>query len=131
MSARELTICSSSKYYDVVRIVTGHLAERGITVNTPRFDFNEQLVEVTPEQKRELTHEFLDKIRRSAAIYIVAADGYTGRSVCIETGFAAALGLPVYISEPPAEAAVAALVTEVVSTADAPDFLAEALKDSR
>ena len=131
MSARELTICSSSKYYDVVRTVTGHLAERGITVNTPRFDFNEQLVEVTPEQKRELTHEFLDKIRRSAAIYIVAADGYTGRSVCIETGFAAALGLPVYISEPPAEAAIAALVTDVVSIVDAPDFLAKALTDGR
>ncbi|WP_229070624.1 hypothetical protein [Actinoplanes sp. DH11] len=131
MSARELTICSSSKYYDVVRTVTGHLAERGITVNTPRFDFNEQLVEVTPERKRELTHEFLDKIRRSAAIYIVAADGYTGHSVCIETGFAAALGLPVYISEPPAEAAVAALVTDVVSTTDAPDVLAEALTDGR
>jgi hypothetical protein len=131
VSARELTICSSSKYYDVVRTVTGQLAERGVTVNTPRFDFNEQLVEVTPEQKRELTHEFLDKIRRSAAIYIVAGDGYTGRSVCIETGFAAALGLPVYISEPPAEAAIAALVTDVVSTADAPDILAQALTDGR
>jgi hypothetical protein len=127
VSVRELTICSSSKFYDVVRTVAGHLAERGITVNTPRFDFSEQLVEVTPEQKRELTHEFLDKIRRSAAIYIVAADGYTGRSVCIEAGFAAALGLPVYISEPPAEAAVAALVTGVVSPAEAPDFLARAL----
>jgi nucleoside 2-deoxyribosyltransferase len=131
VSAHELTICSSSKYYDVVRTVTGHLAERGITVNTPRFDFNEQFVEVTPEQKRELTHEFLEKIRRSAAIYILAADGYTGRSVCIETGFAAALGLPVYISEPPAEAAIAALVTDVVGTTDAPDFLAKALTDGR
>jgi len=127
----ELTICSSSRYYDVVRTVAGHLTERGITVNTPRFDFDEQVVEVTPERKRELTHEFLGKIRRSAAIYIVAADGYTGRSVCIETGFAAALGLPVYISEPPAEAAVAALVTDVVSTADAPAFLARALTNSR
>ncbi|XVU30205.1 hypothetical protein ACQPZJ_24875 [Actinoplanes sp. CA-054009] len=124
-SAAEVTICSSSKYYDRVRTVAGGLADRGIAVNTPRFDFSEEIVEVSAEQKRMLTHEFLAKVRRSACIYIVAVDGYTGCSVSIETGFAAALGIPAFISETPVEAAIEALVSDIVSIENAPDFLAE------
>jgi hypothetical protein len=124
---QEVTICSSSKYYDVVRLLAEKLVERRVAVNTPRLDFNEELVEVSADQKRALTHEFLEKIRRSTCIYVVAGDGYTGRSVCIETGFAAALDIPVFISEPPAEAAVSALVRDVVSVEGAPDFLAKLL----
>ena len=120
----EVTICSSSKYYDAVKEIAGHLADRGVAVNTPRFDFDEEVVEVTADRKRELTHEFLAKVRRSACIYVVAAGGYTGCSVSIETGFAAALSIPIFASEPPVEAAVAALVSNIVSVADAPDFLA-------
>ncbi|GAA2523721.1 hypothetical protein [Winogradskya humida] len=119
----EVTICSSSKYYGVVQSLAGKLADRQVVVNTPRFDFDEEIVEVPAAQKWALTHEFLAKIRRSACIYVVAEGGYTGRSVCIETGFAAALGIPVFISERPVEEAVNALVREVVSVGDAPDFL--------
>ena len=121
----EVTICSSSKYYDLVRSVAEQLADRRVPVNTPRFDFSEQIVDVSADQKRQLTHEFLGKVRRSACIYVVAVGGYTGCSVSIETGFAAALGIPVFVSEPPAEAAVGALVSDIVSVEDAPDFLAK------
>ncbi|MFF5084225.1 hypothetical protein ACFY36_44870 [Actinoplanes sp. NPDC000266] len=121
----EVTICSSSKYYELVRTVAGRLTDRRVTVNTPRFDFDEEVVQVTADQKRMLTHEFLGKVRRSACIYVVAVEGYTGCSVTIEVGFAAALNIPIFVSEPPAEAAVSALVSEVVSIDDAPDFLAK------
>lgn len=120
----EVTVCSSSKYYDVVRTVADQLADRRVAVNTPRLDFDEEVVEVTADQKRMLTHEFLNKVRRSACIYVVAVAGYTGCSVSIEAGFAAALNIPIFASEPPAEAAVNALVSDVVSVDDAPDFLA-------
>ncbi|GAA2589997.1 hypothetical protein GCM10010435_80870 [Winogradskya consettensis] len=119
----EVTICSSSKYYGVVQSLAGELVDRQVVVNTPRFDFDEEIVEVRAEQKWALTHEFLGKVRRSACIYVVAEGGYTGRSVCIEIGFAAALDIPVFISERPLEEAVNALVSEVVSIDDAPDFL--------
>jgi hypothetical protein len=123
----EVTICSSSKYYDVVKRVADRLVDRQVAVNTPRFDFNEEIVEVTADQKRELTYEFLEKVRRSACIYVVAVAGYTGCSVSIETGFAAALSIPIFVSEPPAEAAVSALVSDIVSVDDAPGFLAKFL----
>jgi hypothetical protein len=120
----EVTICSSSKYYGAVKAIADELTERRVRVNTPRFDVDEEIVDVTPEQKMRLTREFLDKVRRSTCIYVVAEDGYTGRSVCIEIGFAAALEKPVFISESPVEAAVSALVRDVVSVEDAPAFLA-------
>ena len=123
----EVTICSSSRYYDAVKGVADQLVDRRVAVNTPRFDFNEEIVEVTAEQKRELTHEFLEKVRRSACVYVVAVAGYTGCSVSIETGFAAALNIPIFVSEPPAEAAIGALVKDVVSVDDAPEFLAKFL----
>ena len=106
-----LTICSSSKFYEVAQAVAQQTADRGVTVHTPRFDFNEELVAVTVTDKIQLTHEFLRKIEASDAIYVVDGGGYTGRSVCIEIGYASALGKTVVLSEPPAENAVRALNT--------------------
>jgi len=113
-----LTICSSSKFYGTAQCIAKELADAGIVVYTPRFDFNEEVIEVTKDDKVELTHEFLGKIHRSDAIYVIDHDGYTGRSVCIEIGYACALGKAVLLSETPAENAVQALTSEVVSVGD-------------
>jgi nucleoside 2-deoxyribosyltransferase len=115
---RTLTICSSSKFYETAQFLATELTAAGLTVFTPRFDFNEEVVEVTMADKINLTHEFLRKIDRSDAIYVIDQDGYTGRSVCIEIGYASALGKKVILSEPPAENAVRALATEVVTVGD-------------
>jgi nucleoside 2-deoxyribosyltransferase len=112
---RTLTICSSSKFYETAQFLAKELTAAGLTVFTPRFDFNEEVVEVTMADKISLTHEFLRKIDRSDAIYAIDQDGYTGRSVCIEIGYASALGKKVILSEPPAENAVRALATEVTA----------------
>lgn len=113
-----LTICSSSKFYDTAQALAKEMTRTGITVYTPRFDFNEEVVEVSAGDKIHLTHDFLRKIDRSDAIYVIDQDGYTGRSVCIEIGYASALGKPVIVSEPPAENAVNALTTEVIPVKD-------------
>lgn len=115
---KTVTICSSSKFYPQAQQVAARLAERGLTVHTPRFDYNEEVVEVRPEDKKWLTREFLSKIDDSDAVYVIDENGYTGRSVCIEIGYAAALRKRVILSEPPAEAAGAALADAVVSVND-------------
>lgn len=115
---KTLTICSSSKFYETAQTLAKEMARAGITVYTPRFDFNEEILNVTRDDKISLTHEFLSKIDRSDAIYVIDQDGYTGRSVCIEIGYASALGKTVLVSEPPAEHAVQALTTAVVPVAD-------------
>jgi hypothetical protein len=115
---RTLTICSSSKFYGTARALAKEMTDAGLNVFTPRFDFNEEVVAVTMADKISLTHEFLRKIDGSDAIYVVDQDGYTGRSVCIEIGYASALGKTVVLSEPPAENAVRALASEVVAIGD-------------
>jgi hypothetical protein len=44
----------------------------------------------------------------------LAGDGYIGRSVALEIGYATALSKPVYLSEIPEEDAVKALTTQVI-----------------
>lgn len=113
-----LTICSSSKFYETAQALAKEMTSAGITVYTPRFDFNEEIAEVAKSEKIQLTHEFLRKIDKSDAIYVIDRDGYTGRSVCIEIGYASALGKTVLLSEPPAENAVQALTSDVVAVSD-------------
>lgn len=113
-----LTICSSSKFYETAQALAKEMTSAGITVYTPRFDFNEEFVEVTENDKIKITREFLRKIDKSDAIYVIDQDGYTGRSVCIEIGYASALAKTVLLSEPPAENAVRALASEVVEVDD-------------
>jgi nucleoside 2-deoxyribosyltransferase len=70
------------------------------------------------DDKISLTREFLRKIEGSDAIYVIDQDGYTGRSVCIEIGYASALGKTVVLSESPAENAVRALTSAVVAVGE-------------
>jgi hypothetical protein len=113
-----LTICSSSRFYETAQSLAKEMTSAGITVYTPRFDFNEEVVEVSKEDEINITHEFLRKIEKSDAIYVIDQEGYTGRSVCIEIGYASALGKKVLLSEPPAENAVHALTSDVVAVDD-------------
>jgi nucleoside 2-deoxyribosyltransferase len=115
---KTVTICSSSKFYDSAEFLAKEMAGAGLRVFTPRFDFNEEVANVGMAQKMSLTHEFLGKIKQSDAIYVIDQDGYTGRSVCIEVGYASALGKIVILSETPSENAIRALAAEVVPTAE-------------
>jgi hypothetical protein len=115
---KTLTICSSSKFYETAQALAKEMADADLNVFTPRFDFNEEVVNVTMADKISLTHEFLRKIDRSDAIYVIDQEGYTGRSVCIEIGYASALGKTVILSEVPSENAVRALTSEVVAVGE-------------
>lgn len=121
---KAITICSSSKFYPAAKRLARELEEQGLHIYTPRFDFDEETVEVGKEDKMALTREFLEKIRRSDAIYVIDESGYTGRSVCIEVGYASALGKKVILSEPPVEGAVQALADAVAPIDGFPTLVA-------
>lgn len=109
-----ITICSSSKFYDTAQRAEEAFRRFGFTVYTPRYDWNEQLVQVGESDKIWLTHEFLAKITKSDAVFVVANGGYTGASVCVEVGYAFGQKKTVLFSEPPAEFALRALMDAVV-----------------
>ncbi|MFF0314265.1 hypothetical protein ACFYPH_06395 [Micromonospora sp. NPDC005252] len=109
-----ITICSSSKFYDTAQRAEAAFRALGMTVYTPRYDYNEQRVTVHESDKVQLTREFLAKISKSDAVFVVANGGYAGVSVCIEVGYAVGQGRAVLFSEQPAEFALRALVDAVV-----------------
>ncbi|MEU1753297.1 hypothetical protein ABZ436_11640 [Micromonospora matsumotoense] len=109
-----VTVCSSSKFYDLAQRAADALRAAGLIVHTPRFDYNEEYVVVGEVDKFRLTHEFLAKVASSDAVYVIATGGYAGVSVCLEVGYAHALGKVVLCSEQPTEFAVRALVDAVI-----------------
>lgn len=110
-----VTICSSSKFYGTAKEVASRLERGGMKVFTPRFDFDETQVQVSRERKARLTIEFLNKVRACDVVYVVAHDGYIGRSVALEVGYATALRKPVYLSQQAAEDAVKAITTGIIA----------------
>lgn len=109
-----VAICSSCSFYDQARRAASILEAAGFDTHTPDFDHNERTQAVTEWEKSALTRKFMGGLRRSKMLYVVAAGGYTGVSVCLEIGYAAGLRLPILASENPCEWAVTAMIGEVV-----------------
>lgn len=125
-----VTICSSSKFYDTARRAEDLLRKAGLTVYTPRYDYSEQQVQVGESDKIRLTREFLDKVARSDAVFVIANGGYAGVSVCIEVGYAVGQGKTVVFSEQPTEFALRALVDAVVPVDEIGDEVRRISRDS-
>lgn len=121
-----IAVCSSSKFYDVARQAEAALRDLGLTVYTPRYDWDERVVQPDEVVKVQLTREFLAKIDRSGALYVVAVGGYAGASVTIEAGYAYGQRKPVLWSHLPTEIALRALVDDVVP----PGEVGRRLRDS-
>lgn len=122
---RSVTICSSSKFYPAAMAVASRLRGEGVQVFTPDFEHDETRIKVDRETKARLTCAFLEKVRAADAIYVISRDGYVGRSVAVEIGFATALGKPVFLSEEADEDAIKSLTTAVVAEEEiSPEALA-------
>jgi nucleoside 2-deoxyribosyltransferase len=67
----------------------------------------------------------LEKIDEADVVYIVNPDGYVGRSVCIDIGYAYAKGKPIYVMHPIDDPQVMGMVKRVLSFEGLIDFLKE------
>ena len=65
----------------------------------------------------------LEKIDEADAVYVVDPDGYVGRSVCVDIGYAYAKGKPIYIMRSIDDPSVMDLVNEALSFEELIDFL--------
>jgi len=118
----DITICSSSRFYAEVAKTASALEAKGLSVYTPRLDFDETKEFIDAQKKNELTHEFLRKVAASDSIYIVNPGGYIGMSVAIESGFAYALGKRIVAMDKPSEPAVAALISQIATVDELPQI---------
>ncbi len=93
-----IAICCSSRHYDTAYQVATAFEQAGHQVYVPNFAFNEETRIVTVVEKEKLTIRFLQLITQCDYLYVYAPDGYIGRSVSMEIGYAHGLGKPIYLS---------------------------------
>ncbi|MFD4671822.1 hypothetical protein ACFWNN_18965 [Lentzea sp. NPDC058450] len=111
MTAEVAVIGSFRQHYDEVVAAVVELVESGLTVTTPpissitnpgelfvRFELDPPHV-----SDGEIQAATLKKILSSDAVYVVAPNGYIGRTTCYELGRVHEKGVPVFYSEVPVD----------------------------
>ncbi|WCP68780.1 nucleotide pyrophosphohydrolase [Vibrio tubiashii] len=66
----------------------------------------------------------LERIKQSDMIYILNFEGYVGKSVALDIGYALGLGKPVYALEPISDPDVSHLLTKILT----PEMMLQELK---
>lgn len=128
MGVHKVCISSSFRNWEKVKKLKKELEEEGFEVYTPipadfRKDgepsqFKEEIEEMGKEklmeEAKKVIYPFFEKLGNSDLNYVIAKDGYVGKSVSAEIGYAYALDIPIFSSEPIEDVGIAVLVDEVV-----------------
>lgn len=67
------------------------------------------------EEARRMALEHLERIDNADVVYIISPNGYVGKSVCMEVGYAYAKGKPIYSSEKIDDFSIMSLVSQILS----------------
>jgi len=65
----------------------------------------------------------LEKIDGADVVYVVNPNGYVGRSICVDIGYAYAKGKPVYVMYPIDDPPIMSMVKRVLSSDELINFL--------
>lgn len=106
-------LCGSFRFVAAVAEVERLLAERGVPFQSSKAPDPRGIVSC------------LEKIDGADAVYVIDPDGYIGKSVAIDIGYAFARGKPIYSMEPIEDPPLDDLVRAVLSPAALARLLAE------
>ncbi|MFP4523809.1 MAG: hypothetical protein ACLFO2_00640 [Candidatus Woesearchaeota archaeon] len=109
-------IAGSRKFYHEIERLKDELDARGVTALTSGKW--EQTQEDTLENQRDALLRAFRGIDDADTLYILAEDGYVGKTVAMEAAYAHARGVTIISSEPVGELSVRGLVDEVLSVKD-------------
>ena len=110
----KFTVSASLKYREEIRKLVGQAKALGIEALFPNLDFGLNKDELTPEVISRLTREHFAAIDQSSVLYVLCPEGYVGRSVTLEIGYAHAKGKRIYFSEPTNDLVLDALSSGVI-----------------
>jgi hypothetical protein len=111
---KRLYVCGSFKFIREMEGLERELKEEGIQFEMPKETDAGGLLGC------------LRKVDDADIIYVVNPQGYFGRSVSVDIGYAYAKGKPIYVMHPLDDPAIMSLISAVLS----PQALVELLKDS-
>lgn len=105
MSALRILLCGSVRRRDALEAAAASLRAVGME---PVFPDGAGVPETADElrYRAALAHEHYAAMREADAVYFVLPEGRMGTSVTLELGYAAALGKPIFFSEPTGDPAL-------------------------
>jgi nucleoside 2-deoxyribosyltransferase len=106
-----LYVCGSFKFIRKMNELEGKLKEESIEFRMPKKMDSRDILGC------------LEKIDEADVVYVVNPDGYVGRSVCVDIGYAYAKGKPVYCMYPIDDPPVMKMVKGVLSSEELINFL--------
>ncbi len=127
---KAVCICSSFKFYNDVLNLAEKLKKVGVKCHIPLpsqkyrkpnnpqeliDDFDQIPQADLLDEARLMTLNHFARIDDSDVIYVIAPNGYVGKSVCMEVGYAYAKKKPIYCSEKLEDFAVMSLVDKILS----------------
>lgn len=127
---KSVCICSSFKFYEKVLDLEKKLKNEGIKYLIPlpsqkhrkqdkphEFvdDFDQIPEEDKLEEARRMALEHFERIDNTDVVYIISPNGYVGKSVCMEVGYAYAKGKSIYSSGKLDDFSVMSLVSQTLS----------------
>jgi hypothetical protein len=108
-------VATSKRFYDEAEHLVERIKASNVMVHHPYFHLDPATVDADPDYKTRVTLQHFPEIDACDVFYALCPNGYIGCSVTIELAYAYAKGKEIIVSEPPAEFAVRALVTEISS----------------
>ncbi len=114
----KFTISASLKHKELIRELINQAKGQGIEALFPNLDSGLNKDELTLDVMRRLTLEHFAAVDQSNVLYVLCPEGYVGRSVTLEIGYAHAKGKHIYFSEPTNDQVLEALSSGVVPTAE-------------
>jgi hypothetical protein len=125
VDVRVAIIGSFKQHYQTVRIALTTFREAGIEVTTPKgSDIQEEGIAFVrfhsdPPDWDDPTVQTvaLHRILRADAVYVVAPNGYVGRTTCYEIGRVLQAHHPIYFSEAPDDLPIAIPASHIVDPA--------------
>ena len=128
---KSVVICGSCRFKSQIREFAKKLKALGVVVFEPHLDSGkEEWTKLSDSYKNfvllGLTHDHFYKIKMADVVFIFNENGYSGNSTTLETGYAVALGKPIYaFSGDDEELSRRVLIREIINK---PEDLVERLR---
>jgi nucleoside 2-deoxyribosyltransferase len=116
---KKIFLAGSRKFADDLQNVFEMCKEAGIEVIKGR----DSVKQLSDEEEKEAHKEMLRRIEKSDVVYVVSGDGYIGKTVALEIGYAIGKGKEVISSTKITEAGADSFVSKILKKEDLVEYL--------
>lgn len=120
-SMKKIFLAGSRKFSDVIQVIFGFCKNTGIEVSIGR----DSIEQMSTEAEENAHKEMLRRIGESDIIYVVTEDGYIGRTVALEIGYAIGKNKEIISSNRITEVGIGQFISRVMT----PEELVKYVKD--